>query len=57
MGAEHDEDEEEEDEDGEETTVSTVTARPRRMSELHIPDKVKPIPKYSSFFVFSHTNR
>ncbi|XP_064631937.1 muscle calcium channel subunit alpha-1-like isoform X8 [Lineus longissimus] len=56
MGEEHDEDEEE-DEDGEGTTISTVTARPRRMSELHIPDKIKPIPKFSSFFVFSHTNR
>lgn len=32
-------------------------ARPRRMSELsRIKTNVKPIPKYSSFFVFSHEN-
>lgn len=32
-------------------------ARPRRMSELNIPTKVTPIPKYSSFFIFSPTNK
>jgi len=31
-------------------------ARPRRLSELNISKKVPPIPKYSSFFIFSHTN-
>ncbi|XP_074644176.1 muscle calcium channel subunit alpha-1-like [Tubulanus polymorphus] len=48
----------EEDEEEETRTVSTATgARPRRMSELHIADKVHPIPKFTSFFVFSHTNK
>ncbi|XP_071083520.1 muscle calcium channel subunit alpha-1-like isoform X5 [Haliotis cracherodii] len=55
-GTEDDEDEDEEDEDEDETqTVST--ARPRRMSELHISSKAKPIPQASSLFMFSPTNR
>lgn len=33
-----------------------VGARPRRLSELNIKVKTAPMPKYSSFFVFSHTN-
>lgn len=32
-------------------------ARPRRMSELNFATKTAPIPKYSSFFIFSHTNK
>lgn len=32
-------------------------ARPRRLSELKIPNKVKPIPFSSSLFVFAPTNR
>ena len=32
-------------------------ARPRRMSELKFATKVTPIPKHSSFFIFSHTNK
>ncbi|CAG2163960.1 unnamed protein product [Oppiella nova] len=32
-------------------------ARPRRMSELNFPTKTASIPKHSSFFVFSHTNK
>lgn len=32
-------------------------ARPRRMSEINLAKKIPPIPKYSSFFIFSHTNR
>ncbi len=32
-------------------------ARPRRLSEINITKKIPPIPKYSSFFIFSHTNR
>uniref|UniRef100_A0A915J334 Ion transport domain-containing protein n=1 Tax=Romanomermis culicivorax TaxID=13658 RepID=A0A915J334_ROMCU len=32
------------------------TARPRRISELHIPKKIKPIPKASSLFIFKHDN-
>ncbi|KAK3102999.1 hypothetical protein FSP39_015655 [Pinctada imbricata] len=47
--------EEETEQDDESQTVST--ARPRRMSELHIPDKIKPIPKASSLFIFSSTNK
>lgn len=31
--------------------------RPRRLSELNIVEKVKPIPPYSSLFVFKHTNQ
>lgn len=32
-------------------------ARPRRLSEVVVSKKTPPIPKYSSFFIFSHTNR
>ena len=49
------EDEEEGDEELDSQTVST--ARPRRMSELKIPDKIHPIPKASALFIFSHTNK
>ena len=48
-----DDDEYDEDEDEDEPTG----ARPRRISELKIPNKVKPIPLASSLFVFSPTNR
>ena len=55
----HDDDD---DDDGERhvdiaTTVHGPHARPRRLSELRTPDKVKPIPNASSLFVFSPTNR
>ena len=40
-----------------EGTVSTVGARPRRMSELNIKEKTKPIPEPSALFIFSNTNR
>ncbi|CAF0948727.1 unnamed protein product [Didymodactylos carnosus] len=33
------------------------TVRPRRLSELNIVEKVKPIPPHSSLFIFSHTNK
>ncbi|CAF0938668.1 unnamed protein product [Rotaria sordida] len=33
------------------------TARPRRLSELNIVEKVKPIPPYSSLFLFKHTTK
>ncbi|XP_036357316.1 muscle calcium channel subunit alpha-1-like isoform X3 [Octopus sinensis] len=36
---------------------AAATARPQRMSEVKINDKVKPIPKASALFVFSHDNR
>lgn len=57
--AEDGEEEEEEEEEGEEEEEEEThsTARPRRMSELHIPSKVKPIPPASSLFLFSSTNR
>lgn len=52
------EDEEEEGEDFEDDDSQTVsTARPRRMSEIKIANKVKPIPPFSSLFVLSPTNR
>ncbi|XP_013174776.1 PREDICTED: muscle calcium channel subunit alpha-1-like isoform X3 [Papilio xuthus] len=34
-----------------------VTARPRRVSELNMPNQTPPIPNASSFFIFSPTNR
>uniref|UniRef100_A0A1I8JEW8 Voltage-dependent L-type calcium channel subunit alpha n=1 Tax=Macrostomum lignano TaxID=282301 RepID=A0A1I8JEW8_9PLAT len=43
------------DSEAEETPVTT--ARPRRLSELNIKEKVRPIPEASSLFVFSSTNR
>lgn len=37
--------------------LSKPRARPRRMSELsRLKTNVRPIPKYSSFFIFSHEN-
>lgn len=32
-------------------------ARPRRASQLSTATKIKPLPPFSSFFIFSHTNR
>ena len=48
------EDEEEEEEE-EDSHVST--ARPRRMSEIRINNKVKPIPNASTLFILSPTNK
>ncbi|XP_038219335.1 muscle calcium channel subunit alpha-1-like [Zerene cesonia] len=42
---------------GEEEEGKLVTARPRRMSELNMPNQTPPIPNASSFFIFSPTNR
>ncbi|GFW64240.1 voltage-dependent L-type calcium channel subunit alpha-1C [Trichonephila clavipes] len=40
-----------------ESGVGSTGARPRRLSELDaIPNKIIPIPPYSSFFIFSPTN-
>lgn len=36
---------------------SYVTARPRRLSEVNIVKKTRPIPKGNAFFIFSHKNR
>ncbi|CAF2035689.1 unnamed protein product [Rotaria magnacalcarata] len=46
-----------ENEIGEQDGEERVTARPRRLSELNIVEKVKPIPPYSSLFIFQHTNK
>ncbi|KAK3872079.1 hypothetical protein Pcinc_022820 [Petrolisthes cinctipes] len=46
--------EEEEDGDGEDHPQGM---RPRRTSQLSTANKTKPLPPYSSFFIFSHTNR
>ncbi|KAK4325638.1 hypothetical protein Pmani_003790 [Petrolisthes manimaculis] len=46
--------EEEEDGDGEDRPQGM---RPRRTSQLSTANKTKPLPPYSSFFIFSHTNR
>ena len=54
---EEDEEEEDEEDETESKTMSTTGARPRRMSELKIPEKTKPIPDASSLFIFSKTNR
>nr|XP_032525011.1 muscle calcium channel subunit alpha-1 [Danaus plexippus plexippus] len=44
--------------DGEcEEEGTLVTARPRRISELNMPNQTPPIPNASSFFIFSPTNR
>ena len=54
---ESDEDENEANGTDDEGTVSTVGARPRRMSELNLKEKTKPIPEGSALFIFSNTNR
>lgn len=46
-----------EDEEDEEESQTPSTARPRRMSELHIPEKIKPIPKASSLFILQPSNK
>ncbi|XP_045108519.1 muscle calcium channel subunit alpha-1-like isoform X15 [Portunus trituberculatus] len=51
---EEEEGEEEGEEDGEDRPEGM---RPRRASQLSNPNKAKPLPPYSSFFIFSHTNR
>ncbi|KAG8191964.1 hypothetical protein JTE90_002238 [Oedothorax gibbosus] len=46
------------DDDEEEEEESMSTARPRRMSTMHpVESKIKPIPAYTSFFIFSYNNR
>lgn len=56
---EEDVDEEEMDEEVEELEEEIeeeAGAEPVRKASVPIPTKIKPIPKYSSFFIFSHTN-
>lgn len=48
--------------DGKEEDVDVVeelkpSILPRRLSEIKVSKKIKPIPKESSLFVFSHTNK
>ena len=38
-------------------TLQMASSRPRRLAELNIATKVKPIPNYSSMFIFSPSNR
>ncbi|XP_055958149.1 muscle calcium channel subunit alpha-1 [Patella vulgata] len=45
------------DEEEEDAQTTSTQMRPRRMSEIHISDKARPIPKASSLFLFSHTNK
>ncbi|XP_050519467.1 muscle calcium channel subunit alpha-1 isoform X6 [Diabrotica virgifera virgifera] len=47
----------EEVDDDEAEVVTKETARPRRLSEVTIVKKIRPIPKGSAFFIFSHKNR
>ncbi|CAD5115428.1 DgyrCDS4403 [Dimorphilus gyrociliatus] len=46
-----------EEDDEEDDSKTASTARPRRLSELNIKEKVKPIPEAMSLFVFSPTNK
>lgn len=52
-----DEEEEEEELEDEEDDDKAVSARPRRMSEIRVQNKVKPIPLARSLFIFSPNNR
>ncbi|KAH9503819.1 Voltage-dependent calcium channel type D subunit alpha-1 [Bulinus truncatus] len=54
-GTEEEEEGEGDEEDEEDDAPSS--ARPRRMSELHISSKIKPIPPFSSLFLFAPTNK
>ena len=47
--------EEEEEEEEDEEEKPRIGARPQRLPKMK--SKVRPIPPYSSFFVFSPTNR
>ncbi|KAJ8923541.1 hypothetical protein NQ315_010119 [Exocentrus adspersus] len=54
---EHENEEEElETDDDEMDVVTKESARPRRLSEVTIVKKTRPIPKGSAFFIFSHKN-
>ncbi|XP_072402636.1 muscle calcium channel subunit alpha-1 isoform X6 [Diabrotica undecimpunctata] len=53
----NEEDDVEEVDDDEAEVVTKETARPRRLSEVTIVKKIRPIPKGSAFFIFSHKNR
>ncbi|OQV25674.1 Voltage-dependent L-type calcium channel subunit alpha-1C [Hypsibius exemplaris] len=51
------EDEEPIEDEGDDTAATRASARPRRMSEINISDEKKPIPPYSSFYIFQPDNR
>ncbi|KAK3797828.1 hypothetical protein RRG08_052427 [Elysia crispata] len=51
------EDEEDDEEGEEEEEEAPSSARPRRMSEVHISSRIKPIPPFSSLFLFKPTNK
>ncbi|XP_060516437.1 muscle calcium channel subunit alpha-1 isoform X9 [Cylas formicarius] len=55
--AEQEQNEEEYDIDDDMVVVPKESARPRRLSEVTIVKKVRPIPKGSAFFIFSYKNR
>ncbi|XP_076261438.1 ca[2+]-channel protein alpha[[1]] subunit D isoform X3 [Rhynchophorus ferrugineus] len=56
-GDDGDQNEEEEGVDDDIVVVPKESARPRRLSEVAIVKKVRPIPKGSAFFIFSYKNR
>ncbi|KAJ8707344.1 hypothetical protein PYW08_010596 [Mythimna loreyi] len=43
-------------EDSAKNQLGSMTARPRRLSDVQIKSEDKPIPEASSFFIFSNTN-
>ncbi|ESO91449.1 hypothetical protein LOTGIDRAFT_51275, partial [Lottia gigantea] len=47
----------ENDEEDEDAQTTSTQMRPRRMSEIHISDKIKPIPNASSLFIFAPNNK
>ncbi|XP_044763152.1 muscle calcium channel subunit alpha-1 isoform X2 [Coccinella septempunctata] len=47
----------EEDKLEEEEAIEDIPRPRRRFSEIHVVNKIKPIPKGTSFFIFSHTNK
>ncbi|KAJ3640022.1 hypothetical protein Zmor_003343 [Zophobas morio] len=49
--------EEEQNSQDDQVEVTRDTARPRRLSEVTIVKKIRPIPKGSAFFIFSSKNR
>ncbi|RUS83605.1 hypothetical protein EGW08_008624 [Elysia chlorotica] len=51
------EDEEDDEEGEEEEEEAPSSARPRRMSEVHISSRIRPIPPFSSLFLFKPTNK
>jgi hypothetical protein len=40
-----------------EDSIDVESVLPKRLSEIHVTQKIKPIPNTSSLFIFSPTNR